>query len=291
MKDMIIDEQAVELPAGKINFLRAGNSGPALVLLHGAMLDSAQLVWGAVIENFAADFQVFAPDWPNHGASRPWSAGSGERALVDCLSALLDHWQLDRAHLVGRSLGGAIATRFTLDHPDRVDRLVLVGPGGFDQRRPYQWLTNAFLKAPGLNRLLTRIYARNPSWVRSSLKSAMAAGESTPGFEEIVRLAYQEAAAKDLAGNPLFDDYQVEAYGPREMKINYQPELPALGVPTLLVRGAVDSAVDAEPLQLAARTIPDATYLELAGAGHVGPRDVPDEFARTVRSFLTSQPS
>ena len=99
-------------------------SGPHVVLLHGGNLDSR--MWDDQVPFLATSFTVTRYDIRPYGRSALTDKGFSS---VDDLAALLDFLGITRASLVGLSLGGRIALDFALTHPDRVDKLVLMGPG------------------------------------------------------------------------------------------------------------------------------------------------------------------
>lgn len=119
----------------RLHFDEAG-SGPPLVLLHGAGPGvSGWSNFGANVPALAARFRTIVVDQPGFGAS-PGVDFTGDyfTHAAEHVVALLDHLGIERAHLLGNSLGGGTAARMALDHPDRVDRLVLMGPGGLTSR-------------------------------------------------------------------------------------------------------------------------------------------------------------
>jgi pimeloyl-ACP methyl ester carboxylesterase len=99
-------------------------SGEPLVLLHGG-LGAAEL-WAPVLPALAAGRRVIAVDLPSHGhtadVDRPFRA----ETMADDVSALVEHLGLERADVMGYSLGGQVALRTAIQHPQRVRRLVLV---------------------------------------------------------------------------------------------------------------------------------------------------------------------
>ena len=109
---------------------------------------------------------------PRHGGSRPWHGPTDQEGLEAVLATLLDHWELPRATVVGLSLGGAIAAGFAARHPERVDRLVLIAPGGMEGRRVAQGTTYLLLRAPLLLRLTTALFARAPRLLRATLAAS-----------------------------------------------------------------------------------------------------------------------
>ena len=109
--------------------------GLPLVMLHGGGPGaSAWSNFGRCLEPFAADFRVLLVDQPGFGGSdKPPIEGHFFTYAADKLAAFLDELGLERVHLLGNSLGGGTATRFALNHPKRVGRLILMGPGGLQQ--------------------------------------------------------------------------------------------------------------------------------------------------------------
>ena len=99
-------------------------SGPHVVLLHGGNLDSR--MWDDQVPFLAKSFTVTRYDIRPYGRSAVTEKGFSS---VDDLAALMDFLEIKRASLVGLSLGGRIAIDFALTHPDRVDKLVVMGPG------------------------------------------------------------------------------------------------------------------------------------------------------------------
>jgi 4,5:9,10-diseco-3-hydroxy-5,9,17-trioxoandrosta-1(10),2-diene-4-oate hydrolase len=106
--------------------------GLPLVMLHGGGPGASSWSnFGPALPRFAADFRTLMVDQPGFGASdKPEVTANYFRFSAGYLLKLLDELQIDRIHLLGNSLGGGTATRFALEHPDRVGRLVLMGPGG-----------------------------------------------------------------------------------------------------------------------------------------------------------------
>jgi pimeloyl-ACP methyl ester carboxylesterase len=273
---------------GPVRHYQAGDTGPPVLLLHGAMLDTAQGVWRRVAPALAADHRVHLVDLPRHGGSRPWQGVLDDAFYRRFLDELLDALGLPQVAMIGLSMGGGIATGYALDHPERVSSLIAVGPGGIGARRRAQLLTWLFLRAPGAMRLTSRYLARRPELVRKSMLTSLTAGANTRDFEDIVRLAIEEARAKDTHGEPGLDDWQTQAYGPFSMRLNLLPELSRLTVPTLWVRGDQDSLVGADELTAAAAAAPGSRLVTVADAGHIVTYDQPDEFTRLARDFLAS---
>jgi len=112
----------------KIHYLEAGN-GPAVVLLHGLGGDSSN--WQSNITALAAKYHVFVPDQVGFGKSDKPFINYRVGTLVDFLNALYKEWKIERASVVGNSLGGFTALAFALAHPEKVDKIVLVDAAGY----------------------------------------------------------------------------------------------------------------------------------------------------------------
>src|SRR6059036_1303429 len=121
------DEWQVELHGHRVIYRIAG-SGPPVVLIHG-MINSSRH-WEAVALRLAAAHTVIAPDLIGHGDSATprgdYSIGAHAAVIRDVLAAI----GIDRASVVGHSLGGGVAMQFFYQFPQRTERLVLVSSGG-----------------------------------------------------------------------------------------------------------------------------------------------------------------
>src|SRR5438270_610029 len=118
----------------RIHFQEAGNENAApLILIHGFI--SSNLVWSDVFLPLAgAGFRVIAPDLPGYGYSeKPGDAEYTIKAQARAVLGLMNELGIQKAFVVGASYGGAIAATLALDYPERVERLVLVGPVINDQ--------------------------------------------------------------------------------------------------------------------------------------------------------------
>jgi pimeloyl-ACP methyl ester carboxylesterase len=225
---------------------RVAGAGPAVVLVHG--LAGSWRWWKPVVEPLSRRLRVYLVDLPGFGTAR------GRRfVLADAPSyvhAFIDEIGLERPHLVGHSLGGAVSARVAAVWPESVDRLVLGAPAGLLERRH-----------PGHYALPLAAVVRHarPRFLGLLVRDSLTAGLAT---------LYR-------AGTQLLGDDALRG------------QLGAITAPTLLVWGERDRVV---PLQVAAeyeRAIPDARLLVLEGAGHVPMVERPLAFARAVLDFVT----
>lgn len=112
----------------KIHYVEAG-SGPTVILLHG--LGGSSQAWGFNIGPLAEKYHVVVPDQIGFGKSDKPLVNYRIRTYVDFLDQFCKQLKIERASLVGNSMGGWIAAAFTAAFPDRVDRLVLVDAAGY----------------------------------------------------------------------------------------------------------------------------------------------------------------
>ncbi|MGM7665730.1 alpha/beta fold hydrolase [Microbacterium sp. A93] len=274
---------------GPVRLYRGGNiKGPPLLLLHGAMFDTARGVWREVAPALAADYHVHLIDMPRHGGSRPWRGTLDDVFYRRFIHELLDALQLERVALIGLSMGGGIAAGYAIDHPERVSALIAIGPGGIGAKRQAQFITWLSIRTPGVMRMTTWYLARFPQAIRKSMLGFLTAGADTRGFETIVDLVTEEAQAKQQHRERALDDWQIRSYGPFSMRLDLLPLLHKLSVPTLWIRGDKDQLVGHAELVAAADAAPASRLITMTDAGHIVTYDQPDEFNRLAREFLAS---
>ncbi|HEX4107344.1 MAG TPA: alpha/beta hydrolase [Solirubrobacteraceae bacterium] len=119
------------------HLLRSGEVGaPPVLLLHGGGVGAqAEANWMRTLPTLGEQVQAIAPDLVGFGATThpdpvPYGPAAWLALRVEQLVALLDHYGIERAHLVGNSLGGALTLNFVLAHPERVSTIILMGSAG-----------------------------------------------------------------------------------------------------------------------------------------------------------------
>jgi 4,5:9,10-diseco-3-hydroxy-5,9,17-trioxoandrosta-1(10),2-diene-4-oate hydrolase len=114
-----------------LHFEEFGSGAPVVFLHGGGPGASGMSNFGRNVPVFARHFRAIVVDQPGFGKSAvSTSDGHYFTIAADAVLGVLDELGIEKAHLVGNSLGGGTAIRFALRHPDRADRLVLMGPGG-----------------------------------------------------------------------------------------------------------------------------------------------------------------
>ncbi len=118
----------VDTPEGRLRYARRGDNGPTVILIHGFGGDLDN--WLFNIDALAQKASVYALDLPGHGQSQKQIADPSLTGLVNALRAFMSAVEVDSAHLIGHSMGAAVAARLACDTPDRVQSLSLVSAAG-----------------------------------------------------------------------------------------------------------------------------------------------------------------
>jgi pimeloyl-ACP methyl ester carboxylesterase len=113
----------------RLRYVDSGGSGPVIVLLHGMGNDSE--AWAFNTPALSRNFRVIALDQLGYGKSDKPLVNYRVALWVDFLDRFLRELKVEKVSLVGASLGGWIAASYALEHPDRVERLVLISTGGY----------------------------------------------------------------------------------------------------------------------------------------------------------------
>jgi len=277
---MQASEHSVTVNGMRIHYYAAGANGSPVVLLHGGGIDSARLSWELLIPVLAERHRVIAPDFPGFGASDKPDIAYTMAFFGAFLRDFLDALQIERAALCGLSMGGGVALGFALEHPQRMEKLVLVDSYGLQRSVAFQKLSYVYIKTP-LNGLSWALMRSRPM-VRYSLTALL----KHPGAvtDELVEQAYQEMIRPD-AGRA-WNGIQQSDITWSGVRTCYLDRLGEISAPVLIVHGSKDSAVPPECAREAQRRIPGSRLEWMEGAGHWAQRDCPEDFNRVVSAFL-----
>lgn len=153
----------------RVHCLAAGANGPPVLLLHGGGIDSSLFSYKHAIGPLADDHRVFAPDWPGYGESDHPNVEHTMEFHAGFLGSLMDSLGLERASLVGISLGGGAALGFALRFPRRVEKLVLVDSYGLGSDVPWGRLGYLLVHTPLINAVTYALLRRSRRMVRWGL--------------------------------------------------------------------------------------------------------------------------
>ena len=199
------------------------------------------------------------------------------RDMADDLMAVLDAEGVQRAHVMGLSMGGMIVQRFAIDHPDRVISLTSVmsrtGEPGFGESAPEAF--GVLTSPPATSReeyidnhvAAIGVYGSRPDWIDDEETRARAAAAYDRSF-------YPSGVGRQMAA--------IARDGSRD------GELRALRVPTLVLHGDRDTLIDPSGGRHTAELIPNAIYVEIEGMGHDYPRAVWKQWVSIWAAFAAS---
>ncbi len=248
-------------------------SGTTLLLIHG--LGYARWGWEPVLPGLAERFDVLLFDNRGIGESdAPPGPYSAAELAADAIR-VLDEAEVERAHVVGTSLGGMVAQELALALPKRVDRLVLActTPGGPDAYPMPQVTVDLMTEAASLapeaalrrfveNALAPATVATRPELVERIMAHRLRTAQAP------------EAWAAQAAAGAAFDAHD---------------RLAGIRVPVLVQHGSEDVVVDPRNGELLAERLPDARLERFPGTGHLFFWERPERFVASVASFLEDQ--
>jgi pimeloyl-ACP methyl ester carboxylesterase len=281
-----IRDGRIEVGKLRIHCLMAGQTGaPPVLLLHGGGYDSASLSYKQSIGPISQYHRVFAPDWPGYGESDKPKMSYTTEYYVDFLSQLMDALGLEKASLVGISMGGAISLGFSLRWPQRVEKLVLVDSHGLGKEVPGRKMSYVAVRLPLLNRVVWAILGRSRRMMKWSLQTVFHDPHSVTS--SLVDEVFQEA--KKPGVGEAWRSWQRSEIGWSSLHTNFVEKLHTLTVPTLILHGAEDKYVPVSWAQRAHTLIKGSELCILPQCGHWLTREKPTEFNRAALEFLARE--
>jgi pimeloyl-ACP methyl ester carboxylesterase len=248
-------------------------AGPALVLLNDGILD--RRMWDDQVTAFTAHYQVIRYDFRGWGQSPP---PQEPFSFVDDLYRLLTFLRIEKAVLLGSLVGGGVAIDFAVEHPEMVERVVVVAPmvHGFrysDSSVLWAQTWHTIAQSGDAARLI-ELYMNDPT---------------------LGRRLKDNAAARKRLELMLSDNFPIYGVDLGPLLLEFDPPalsvLPTIRAPTLIVTGDTvnpDLRIIMETLQ---RGIHDARRVVIPHAGYLANIEKPEEFNRVVLDWLSKQPA
>jgi 3-oxoadipate enol-lactonase len=244
--------------------------GPDLVLIHS--LGADMQLWDRVLDAFTPHYRVLRYDVRGHGKTRSSYRPVTIDLMRDDLRALLDAYDVARAHVVGLSMGGTIAQAFAAAHPERVDRLVLLDTAA--ERDP--WMREAWLARAATARrdgMAALVDATVDRWFPVAFRS-------DPRNEPVLAPVRATIAA--------MDPEHYAAAGEALAALNVRDRLGAIRAPTLVGVGSLDEALPRRFAEVIRDGIAGARLIVWNDVGHAPPLQIPGQFSRDVLAFLAT---
>ena len=256
---------------------------PPALLLHG--IGRSLEDWAPQFTRLSGSHRLISLDLPGSGFSQRSTSPTSLPVLAQGVLETLDELGERRpVHVIGNSLGGAVAQQLSVLAPDRVASLTLVNSAGFGKEvaLPLRLLTTPVLgrfmasrATPSTVRLMERLIFANPDLVtRSRVDHAMAIAQQPDTGEVVWETANALATARG---------------GVRpEWRKSLSARVASEGKPTLIVWGDRDRILPARHLEEARRLLPHASTHVFTGVGHMPQIESPDAFASVVLEFLAT---
>jgi len=281
LSDVVPAERLVDAGGVRTCFVQRGETGPEILLLHG--FGSSTYTWRKNLEELGKFARVTAIDIKGFGLTeKPKDGQYNEAAYVRHVVAAMDALKLRKPILVGNSMGGGIAARVALEHPERCSGLILV-----DAVRPFSRID---FEAGGVD---TTKFKGRSSILAVALVRSLLTRDRLRGMLESV-----------YEGREPVTDEMVEAYfvpttiegAPEALlaMMNPRPDtakaipLKDLKCPVTILWGGRDNVIPLAAGEALARDMPKAEFVVWAQAGHMPHEDEPGKFHDLVRSFVSS---
>ena len=262
-----ITEKYAEMSHGKTRYFEGGTGYPT-ILIHGAGIESGADGWLGVFEDLASRLRVISIDSLNWGPGDVFDQEFSFAYQVDHMREFMDVLGIEKANIVGHSMGGWLATLFAYESPERVNKLVLVAAGGA-ATRPLQNMVDWTPPDPeGVRERISKRVANAPV-------------PGAPIVEQYVKKvtdpAHTEAFAKVMKHmtNPM-----------TRSRYNTVRRLPYIKSPTLILWGDNDKVNDISLGHMINEGIKGSKLVVFPDTGHGVPQERPKEFAKEVLAFL-----
>jgi pimeloyl-ACP methyl ester carboxylesterase len=276
LEEIYLDAPGDMLPIAGMQ-LHVRDSGrkdaPTLILLHG--FGASLHTWEPWARALSSEYRVIRFDMPGAGLSAPDPNGDySDARSMRVLTAVMDHFGIAKASLIGNSMGGKIAWKFAATFPGRVDKLVLVSPDGFaapgeeyGKRQP----------VPSIVRLMR--YGLPKPLLKMNLDPAY--GDPATLTDDIVTRYH------DLLLGPGNRDAMIARMEQTEL-VNPVPLLNSIMAPTLLLWGQKDVMIPVANANDYVKSLPDSKLVVLSGVGHLPQEEAPETALVPVKKFLAA---
>ncbi len=272
------EDRYVEVGEVNTRYWVLGQGSP-LLLIHG--LGASCEHWRYNVRALSQGYRVYAFDLPGFGRSDKRIDDYSLDFAGEFVAAFLDSQGVDRASLVGNSLGGVVSLQFAVQYPHRLEKLVLVSSGGLGRELP---LSFRLLAIPILRGFMAWAWGIRPG-TRFTLRSIVyepqvIADEFVDEMAELARLPGAKEMLLSVARMGI--DLRGQNMKPLEPLLGRVPEIEA---PTLIIWGAQDPIIPVAHAHIAHQMIKNSQLHILDRCGHVPQIEKPEEFNRLVLDF------
>lgn len=255
--------------------LDTGGDGPVVVLIHG--LAASIEIWERIIPRLAKTCRVIAFDLPGYGEAERPDAAYDAPFFVAQLLAVMDALSLERAHLVGSSLGASLIVRFSEHNLDRIETAVLAAPGGFGRG------VHPFLRVPTLP--IIGYQMGRPLKPTNIFAVKLAMADQCNATSDLINMV--DRYSKMPGGHRAFVRTLKAVIGPFGVKDreSFEEQAQRLNRPTFVVWGKQDRLFSHRQSDRAMQLLPNAKLLLLDQCGHYPQWEQADPFSSAIERF------
>ncbi len=248
--------------------------GPAVIMLHG--FGSSLHTWEPWARALDDDYRIIRVDLPGSGLSEPDPTDDyTDGRTMQVIIALMDRLEVGRASFIGNSIGGRIAWRFAAENPERVEKLVLISPDGFESPG------NTYGQKPEIPALARAMqYVLPKPLLRTNLAAAY--GDPKTLTDTTVDRYYDLMLAPGVRRAMLARMEQTVREDP-------VPLLRRIRAPVLLVWGEKDAMIPFSNAADYTKVLPHSRLVAFPGLGHVPQEEAPAKSLVPVEAFLAGR--
>jgi pimeloyl-ACP methyl ester carboxylesterase len=280
------EDQFIKVNGLKIRYWLLGDSGPTVLMIHG--IGSCCEYWSYNVRELAKHYRVLVFDLPGFGQSdKPDDASYSLPYYTEFLKVLLDTFKIQTCHILAHSMGGGLAMSFSVNYPERVDKLVLLDNVGFDSQVTIFF---RFLNLPFIKHLLMRFSRKTfAKMVRSNVYD----GRSFP--DHMIDVVYEYNKLPETKRTMLRiinSNSTILSMKHTVIKLIHDKIDAIRTKPTLVFWGKQDPLLAYKShMQAAKKLLPNAQFIEYDPCGHIPQIECHEQFNHDVLAFLSDETS
>ena len=256
-----------------------GGEGPTVLLLHGGICDNSELSWRAILPSLGGSCRVIAVDLPGFGKTpKPRNTETTIDYYTEFVAALMDSMGLDRAIVAGISMGGMIALSLYFEHPELVEKLVLINSAGLDHKFPLRKLGFFLTRIPPLYEWLMTRLAND----RGTVKGIV--GIMVHDKNKVTRRLIDKTHDSFLTHSTVkaFASFVQDQLRYNGMKTNFINSLPKISIPVTIIASDRDCFYPMSIMKRAVKKLRFGTLRVLKDCGHWATVERPDLVASII---------
>jgi len=257
---------------------QGSKSAPALVMIHG--MSSHLQTWEPLIAEMGDSYRILSLDLPGFGLTGPNPTGEyGPNAYIEAVLAVMDDTNIDKATIVGNSMGGWTAWRMGLSHPNRTNGLVLLDPWGAPGKgKEKSNLAFKLMQSPIGKALMPHFTPRSivkQSVLQSVERDEIVTPEMVDRYYELTRFPGNRKASLDAME--------------RSNDLSAWSEISTLEMPVLIIWGREDRLIDVSRSEQFVEELNTEQLIIYDDVGHLPMEEVPSDVARDINLWWASE--